>query len=361
MSAENPFQNPILYDLFETILPDFVLAFAFFTSVIYAVLAKRFDRQRPAIMTSASIGLALSIGLIWWEQSAGLSTRDLGPIAVGFAVTILAFVMYQAIKQVGDSWAAVCISLGVTILIASLLEPDIPVKAEVIQTAATVALVVGILFFLSKTHDQPAYLHPSRPYKSDIRHDMSDLYRGQWVSDRLTGKLDRIRREATTLPQRPERTADVLVQLKRILPAEGWLTDRMARLRAKAHQIRNGHIAKLEETQFVFSRLPASTKKQAAAELMAGYNQLSGIDSRLERLDKAVTEIELRIRNLTAAAQRYARRGEHKKLYETLKTAERLQYHNSKLIRTIERTEASLSAVAKKVADEVKQIEERNQ
>jgi hypothetical protein len=360
MSAENPFQNPILYDLFETILPDFVLAFAFFTSVIYAVLAKRFERQRPAIMTSASIGIALSIGLIWWEQSTGLSTRNLGPTAVGFAIIVIAFVMYQAFRQVGGSWAGACISFAAAILIAGLFLP-IPLRPDVINTVTTVALIVGILFFLSKTHDQPAYLRPSRPNRSDIRHDMSDLYQDQWVSDRLTGKLDRIRREATTLPQRPERTAEVLVQLKRILPAEGWLTDRMARLRAKAHQIRNGHIAKLEETQFVFSRLPASAKKQAAAELMAGYNQLSGIDSRLERLDKAVTEIELRIRNLTAAAQRYARRGEHKKLYETLKSAERLQYHNSKLIRTIERTEASLSAVAKKVADEVKQIEERNQ
>ena len=356
MRPGNPFQDLAIAELFETLLPDFVLAFAFFTSVVYAVLGKRFERQRPAITMSASIGLALSIGLVWWEESAGLSIRDLGPIAVGFAVILLTLVMYQALKQVGGSWAGAGISLGVALLIAGLLAP-IPLKSEVINAITTVALVVGILLFLSNSHHRYAHLDSKRPHRNDVRHDMSDLYRGQWVSDRLTDGLHKLRRQARVLPERPERTADVLVQLKRMLPAEGWLTDKMAQLRQKAHMVRNGHIAKLEETRYVFSKLPPSAKKQAAAELTARYKQLSGTDTRLERLDKAIVETELRIRNLTAQAQRHTERGEHKKLYETLKAAEKLQHHNSRLITIIERTEAKLSAIAEKVAKEVRQID----
>ncbi len=41
----------------------------------------------------------------------------------------------------------------------------------------------------------------------------------------------------------------------------------------------------------------ANGDKKAAAELAAGYNQLIGIDTRLERLDKTVAENERRIRD----------------------------------------------------------------
>ncbi len=105
MDLSNPFSDVALGELFETLLPDFILAFAFFTALTYAVLGKRFDRQRPAIAMSTAMGLALSVGLVWWEQRNGLSIRNLGPLAVGFAIIVLAGVMYQAIRQVGGSWA----------------------------------------------------------------------------------------------------------------------------------------------------------------------------------------------------------------------------------------------------------------
>ena len=48
---------------------------------------------------------------------------------------------------------------------------------------------------------------------------------------------------------------------------------------------------------------------------------------------------------------------DHPQLCHTLKAAEKLQHHNSKLIKVIERTEHKLSAIAKEVAKEVKQVE----
>ena len=89
MRVEDWWHHWHLEDLLESYLPDFILAFAFFTSVVYAVLGKRFEQQRPAIAMSAAIGFALSIGLVWWEQANDFSIKNLGPIAVGFALLLL--------------------------------------------------------------------------------------------------------------------------------------------------------------------------------------------------------------------------------------------------------------------------------
>jgi len=168
----------------------------------------------------------------------------------------------------------------------------------------------------------------------------------------------RLLRNGARLPhERPEQASDVLVQIKRLLPTEGYLTQRMAQLRQKAYQGRKGHIARLEETRQVFPELPASARKKAAADLAAKYRQMIGIGTRLERLDRAVAENEKRIRNLTAGAQTHTTRYEDRELCEDLKAAQRLQHHNTRLLEIIERTEQKLSAVAKQIAQEVKQVE----
>lgn len=95
-----------------------------------------------------------------------------------------------------------------------------------------------------------------------------------------------------------------MLQLKRMLPVEGWLTERMARLREKAHLVRKGHIARIEDIQGHISSLPPIAKRNAARELAARYKELK-LDQRLERLDKAVAENERRIRELARQAQAY--------------------------------------------------------
>ena len=68
-------------------------------------------------------------------------------------------------------------------------------------------------------------------------------------------------------------------------------------------------------------------------------SQPTSIDSRLERLDKAVAENEKRIRKLTEKAREYTAKYDYRRLVEALKDAEKLQHHNSKLIKIIEQTE----------------------
>ena len=347
MRPENIFQELNLQRLLETSLPDFVLSFAFFTSVVYSVLGKKFDHQRSAITMSASLGLALSFGLIWWEQSTGFSVKNLGPVAVGFALIILAFVMYQSIRKVGGSWAGGGIAMGASLLIASVLGTRWPIDAQVIQTIITVALIVGILSFLMHQNKHLAI--------ADARHDMKDLYFNERVSKTLSKRLGKLKDQASSLTDHPEKASAFQAQLKKNLPVEGWLTERLAKLRARAHRMRNGHIMKLRETYNTFAKLPDSDKKNAAADLATRYQQLTGIDTRLERLDAAVAEYEQRIISLTQMAQRYGEKGNFGKLPEILKEAQMLQHHNSKLLKVIERTENKLSAVARKVAQQTQE------
>jgi hypothetical protein len=358
MRPNNPFPDLVLGEWLETFLPDFVLAFTFFTALTYAALAKRFDRQRPAIAISASLGLALAIGLVWWEAQNDYSLRDLGPLAVGFFVIALAGVMYQAVRQIGGSWAGAGIALGASLLIARLLGAPWPFAAEILQTLTFAALVVGILAFMlhrgSTAHSQGAPLPRPGRQTRQVEQGWPEARRvSKWLQRRLHG----LRRNTPGFSRSPSDTAEVATQIQRILPAQGWLTERMAQLRRKAHQVRNGHVARLEETRHVLDKLPVGARKRAAAQVTAGYARLAGIDERLERLDRAVATNEAKIRQITAAAVQAARKYDHRRLADLLKAAEKLQKHNAHLFRLIGSAEAGLSAVAKEVAQKTREAD----
>ena len=168
-----------------------------------------------------------------------------------------------------------------------------------------------------------------------------------------------IRHDAETLDEHPEEVGEILQQLRRILPAEGWLTQKMAQLRAKAHRIRNGHIARLKETRHLVAKLPTSAKKKVSAELAERYRHIIGIDTRLQRLDRAVAENERRIYQLTREAQKYTTRSDPKKLRDALKAAEKLQRHNTRLFKIIVRTEDKLTGAAIAVVDKTREVDKK--
>ncbi len=120
MAFANPFSSFAFGEIFDTVLPDFVLAFAFFTAITYAVLSRRFGEQRPAVAMSAALGMALAVGLVWWEYSKGVSIRNLGPIAAGFAVIVLAGVIYQSVRgiqPIPHPWSALHPSLHAPLIL----------------------------------------------------------------------------------------------------------------------------------------------------------------------------------------------------------------------------------------------------
>jgi hypothetical protein len=357
------FANPLslfpIGQFFESLLPDFILAFTFFTALAYAVLAKRFDHQRSAVAMAAAVGLALSMGLVWWEFESGISVKNLGPVAIGFAVILLAMIMFQGIRQTGGTWAGGGIAFGASLLVAWVLGFAWPVATGIIQSLATVALLVGIVAFVLHQHRlvPGAHLVPatSRPEFSQVRHDMSDLYDDRRTGDQIDSFLTSLRQRTGYLVEHPQETPHFMEQLQRILPAEGWLTERLARLRARAHQARQGQLARIDELRHIMDRLPPEARKKASNELTERYAELK-LDTRLERLDAAVAENERRIRDLTQDAQKAVARYDYRKLAELLEAAEKLQAHNSKLLKIIERTEERLAHVAKSVAKDALQV-----
>lgn len=359
MRLTNPFSDFAIGRWLDTLLPDFVLAFAFFTALVYAVLAKRFEHQRSAVAASAAMGMALSAGLVWWEQEAGLSIRDLGPVAVGFAVIILAGVMYQAIRQTGGSWAGAGIALAASLLVASMLGTRWPVREQVIQAVMAVALIGGTVAFLAyRSHQGPAR---STPFKAPtirtsnelpaIRRNAQASHEGRGISEMLGKRMRDVRRKVDHLHERPEEAGDAMVQIRRMLPAEGWLTERMAQLRESAHRFKEGHVARIQELQQAMSKLPPGAKRKVAEQVVASYKELS-LDVRLERLDQAVAVNERRIRELTQQAEGYAASHDYRRLHDALKAAQKLQGHNSTLFKTIDRTEKHLQALAKRIPEQ---------
>ena len=342
-------------DWMDTVLPDFVLSFTLFTALIYAVLGRRLGEQRPAIAASAALGAALSAGLVWWEQANGLSIRDLGPIAVGFAMILLAGVIHQSIRHVGGNWAGAGIALGACILVGWTMGVDWPVEPEIMQTIAGAALTLGIAAFLIHRKGAVGRMRVPPAELADIRHDMSDLREDGSVSERLTRGFRRLRREADSLHEHPKDAGNVMLQLQRMLPAEGWLTQHMARLRARAYFARKGHIARINELQATISKLSPRDRAKVAKELAARYRELR-MDERIERLDRLVAETERRVRELTRQAQEYMARHDHKKLTGVLETAQQLQRRCSKLVRLIKHTENRLLATAKNAAQQSSEV-----
>ncbi|HML74416.1 MAG TPA: hypothetical protein PKB02_07945 [Anaerohalosphaeraceae bacterium] len=346
---------PAISDLLGTLLPDFILGFALFTSLSFAVLGRQFQQKRPAVAASAALGFALAAGLVWWEQANELSIRNLGPIAVGFAVLVLGFILYQSVKQIGGSWAGAGITLGACILVAQILEVMLPVNPQIMQTITIVSLILGVLAFVS--HHHPSGKFPSIPALSQERpRDFTELFRDRHLSGNLTKNLRRIQKSIKH-PSPDTDSSGIVLQLQKMLPAEGYLTQRMAQLRARAFQIRNGHVARLEETQKAFKEAPVAVRKKAAERLMARYEQMVGIDTRLERLEGVVTANEKQIRQLTQNARDYARQDNYQGLHDCIQKATALQIHNTRIFKLITHTESKLLSLVQKTINEVKHHE----
>jgi hypothetical protein len=142
-----------------------------------------------------------------------------------------------------------------------------------------------------------------------------------------------------------------MIQLRRLLPEEGWLTQRLAQLRETAHYARAGHLARIGQLREFVGQLPPEARAKAAQELVARYAELR-LDVRLERLDRAVAEFERRIGDLTARAEACVEHHEYPKVEGLLNEAARLQEHNVKLIKLIEGTEQRLLGAARQIAQQ---------
>ena len=352
MALENAFFEFTNARFLKGLMPDFVLAFTFFTALSFAVLSKRFEKQRAAIAMSASLGLSLAAGLVWWENHTGLTINNLGPVAIALALLVLAGVIYQAVKTVGGSWAGVGITIGVSILLAGLLGVEIPIDRQLIGTFANLALFLGILAFVFRHRGSVYHGSHAKTDLGNVKHDMRDLYRDYKLSRDLGRRFDKLQRQSDFLPQNPNLSGELRRQFKEALPAEGVLTERLAVLRAHAHRLREGHVARIKEIKHLLGDMPPESKRKLSGQLATCYKEL-GLDIRLERLDKAVAATEQRIRKLTKQAEKHLADHDYGKVHDLLNAAAKLQKHNTHLLDAIERTEARLLKAAGKSAQQL--------
>ena len=298
MKLADWFSRAVLADGQTTYLLDFLLGFTFFTALVYGVYGRRFGHQRVAAVLSATMGAALAIGLLSWQRLSGWSARDLGPVAIVLILVVTAGLVYGAIR----------------------LRP-----------------------------------HQHRLTLSAIGDDLAKLQRDRRQYESFRRGLRRLQSGADLLTQHPRDAADIMLQLRRILPAEGALTERLARVRAQAERIRRGQAHEIEALRRTWAKLPRAARKQASRELAARFQALK-LDVRLEHLAKRAKHNEQRITGLLLQAKQAVARHDHRRLIDLLESAERPQGQNVRLFEEMDDTEERLDHVARHVAKETSQV-----
>jgi hypothetical protein len=342
-------------ELLDTVWPDFLLACTFFTALSYAVLGPRFGRERPAAAMSVALGAALAIGFVAWEYANDWSIRELGPVALGLALIILAATTYQAIHRVGGSWAGIGVALGTSVLLALVLGVPLPIRGSVLLAIGLIGLLAGLGFLGARTALEPPARRSPAAETITVRRELADVAQDRGLAEMLARQLRDLRIESQWVGHRPELAEDVRRQLGRLLPAEGALTERLARLRARGHALRVGHVAQLDELKQVAEQLSPAARQRLAAALVARYQELQ-LDTRLERLDRAVAEVERRVRALTVAAERRLEQQDWRSVPRLLADAERLQAHNAQLLKLVERTETRLLGALQQLASQACEV-----
>lgn len=349
------FAGAALPTFMDSVLVDFTLAFTFFTALCFAILGRRFERERSAAAMSVALGLALSIGLLWSEWEYGISIRDLGPLSLGLIVVVLAGVVFQAIRHVGGGWAAGGFAVTVALFMSWAFGSPILIPSSLVQVIVTVALLGGVVVWLAYARRDvgqnylvartPEFVR-GRPHQGD--HD------GQ-LADRLAGRLSDLRRRVGADPRRPEFARDVMERLQQILPDQGVLTRHLAELRKKMRLARDGHAYRINELAGNYARVPPEARARINAELRVRWAQFR-LDERLERLDSAAAENERRIADLTRQARQLLAAGDRSRLVAAINAAATLQQHNARLIRAIERTEDQLLSLARQAAQAAREV-----
>lgn len=346
MALTDALINLPFYPFFESVVPDLLLGFAFFAALCYAVLGRHFGQQRPAAAMSAALGLALAMGLVWWEAANHVSVRNLGPLALGLLVVVFAGVVFQAVRHVGGGWAGGGFAVALALFMGWLLGGPMPVARGLVQAIAIVAFLVGVAAWLVHGRREIVQAVPVLNARAPMRDRSIDVVRDGQIADRLASRLADLRSRVGTAPQRPEFARDVMERLQQILPDQGVLTRRLAELRRKIRLARDGHAHRINELAGAYARVPPEARARINAELRVRWAQFR-LDERLERLNRAAAENERRIADLIRQARQWLAAGDRSRLVAAVNAAAALQQHNARLIRAIERTEEQLLSFAR--------------
>jgi len=356
---------------------DLGIGLVFFTALSFAVLGRRFEHKRSAAAASAALGLALSIGLVAWEARTGYRLADLGPIAVGFGLVMIALVIYHAMRRVGGNWAGALTALGASLLIGQVLglaglsrwlgDVLAPLAALGLIAAGAAKLVMhsrGVVnTSISPTpslwrksakvppprsgSDPKVMEEPIREITEQV-HAIDDVSR---MNERLKGHLSISQRESEQLPAQPQLAALLRRQLAVLLPESQAVTRRLSDLRAKAQMLRLGHLAKIRRLAPQVPRLPPDAARLASQQLKSAYEEAK-LDERIAGLDQAAVQAEQKITAVVAKVNQMLDAGRYDHAANELHHAEQLGRQIERLLKQIGSDEKKVLALAVKATQQ---------
>lgn len=362
-------------------LIDFLIALVFFTAVVYAVLGRRLGHRRAAAAASAAMGFALSLALIAWEVQTGRRIADLGPIAVGLAVIVLALVVYHTMRQIGGRWAGVLTAVGAAALIGQVLSvPGLSglLNGVVLPLAGIGLMTAGLIRLMHDRHarspnqaaadaswrnDQFARSrNPSIQQSIEEQRELEDTKQQVHAIDdihRITGRIEQALSHAARLgkelPAQPELARLIRQQLDTLLPASQEITRRLAQLRAHTELMRRGHLGKIRRLVPQVPKLDPPASRAASQQIRDLYKQCN-LDQRLDRLDQAAVMTQQRITQTVEQVRQLLDAGRYQDAASSLHRAEHLGRQARKLIDQIDYQQKRVLALA---IDAAKQQERR--
>jgi hypothetical protein len=185
---------------------------------------------------------------------------------------------------------------------------------------------------------------------NDYTHDqIKRMYNYRSLSNNISGQLRKLKRTTELLGDKNSQSTDLVLQLQRILPQQGFLAGQMAGLRKKAHLVRNGHIAKIKDIKKLCRQMGPLQKREISRQMIEYYQKETDLEKRLERLEGLITDIEKQSRELIVRAQICVKNNDFKQYDDIINKAKRLQDRVTHIIKIIIRTEKKLSATSQKI------------
>ena len=286
---------------------------------------------------------------------------NLGNIAIIIIIAFTAAVIYKLFKHSGHGVIAV---ITVALIILPALSRtfwfiNYQLLFDIIFMGWILILIILLVKYASINNSPSPFYYPKTKYKEPIFQDEPDsadeeinrMYRFRNLSENISKKLRQLPKPSELLGDKKQST-NLLIQLQRILPEQGFLINRMAELRAKVHMVKNGHIAKIKEIRKLYKLIPNHQKREVSKHMIEYYRNETDFEKRLERLESLVTAAEKQNSELMANAKACVERHKFKEFDHIVHKAQRLQDHITHIIKIIIRTEKKLSEAAHKIVQE---------
>lgn len=183
------------------------------------------------------------------------------------------------------------------------------------------------------------YSHPLAYRRHRYRHDRILCHQTKTC-------LHYLYKEARLLNRSPKSAENILRRLQSLLLPSSIFKKQRRRLHCLVQHIRKGHQIYWQNKSLLRN---TARRQRNISNMTTDLNQLIDINGRLEQLDLAAAEQEIRTEYLIQLARNYTAAHHYTKLLACINAARKIQYFKRKLLRGIHRTENQLLVIDRKI------------